>query len=89
MCGAGSFLPLPPLDVFGELAPEDAPPGAVTCADGGIELNAGALLTVPVLSYADWKLTPCTVCGTGRKTVELSIVNSGDRPIQVWTLVWT
>ena len=55
----GSFLPVPDLSVFGELAPEDEPPGSLLPADGDVELNAG------------------------RRTLELSVVNSGDRPIQV------
>ena len=41
----GSFLPVPDLSVFGDLAPEDAAPGAVFYSDaGGIELNAGRKL---------------------------------------------
>ena len=55
----GSFLPVPDLSVFGELAPEDAPPGAFLPAEDGIELNAG------------------------RRLIELSVMNTGDRPIQV------
>ena len=55
----GSFLPVPDLSVFGDLGPEDAAPGTVFPAEGGIELNAG------------------------RKLIELAVVNSGDRPIQV------
>ena len=55
----GSFLPVPELSVFGELAPEDAAPGSTFFGEGGIELNAG------------------------RKLIEIAIVNSGDRPIQV------
>ena len=55
----GSFLPVPSLSVFGDLADDEQPPGTFLHAEGGIELNAG------------------------RPLIELSVVNSGDRPIQV------
>jgi urease subunit gamma/beta len=37
----GSFLPVPALTVFGELAPVELVPGAITAAAGELELNAG------------------------------------------------
>ncbi len=57
----GSFLPVPPLDAFGEgkASETEGVPGEVLPAEGDIEINRG------------------------RPTVELSVENSGDRPIQV------
>jgi urease subunit gamma/beta len=37
----GSFLPVPALTVFGELAPVELVPGAIVAAAGELELNAG------------------------------------------------
>jgi len=37
----GSFLPVPALTVFGELAPGELVPGAIVAAAGELELNAG------------------------------------------------
>ena len=58
----GSFLPIPDLSVFGELA-EDEKPGKVIVDDSatGITLNEDRLDTL----------------------IELSVTNSGDRPVQV------
>ena len=54
----GSFLPVPPLSLFVDPAPE-AFPGACEAAVGELMLNEG------------------------RQTVELSVTNLGDRPVQV------
>lgn len=55
----GSFLPVPELGVFGELAASALVPGAITAVAGELELN------------------------TQRRTLTLSVTNTGDRPIQV------
>lgn len=54
----GSFLPIPPLSLFGDNPPEEVP-GEFRVVGEGIELNKG------------------------RDLIEIAVVNTGDRPIQV------
>ena len=53
----GSFLPAPPLSVFGNA--DALIPGAVACQDGTIELNAGRTLV------------ECSVTNTGDRPIQV------------------